>query len=624
MDKYERIKQKYERDAAVGKKDLSFNMKLDARQRSMKLTGKPLEAKKTIKRLFKYIAKDRFLLIFAIFLAIIGVVSSLLISYFLKPIIDNYIDIENGKAYTVAERISLLETWLIVLSILSGVCFIGQYLSRRIMLSISQNSLKRMRNDLYDKLERLPISFFDKNKTGDIISRFTNDVDNIGEMLNTTLIEIITGVIQIGGTIFLLIYVNYILGLIVVLATPLLMFLTKRIIKSGTQAFRGQSRALGTLDGYVSEMIEGEKVIKIFNYENESIDEFSYLNDNLKYYQTKAQFKSGLIGPITHQLCNVIYVIVAILGCKFIIDGTFTVGGLTIALKYTRQYNRPINDISMQTNVILSSLASAERVFAIIDEKEEENNGEQYYPIEGNIEFDDVSFGYIKDVMVLKNFSLNIKKGTKIALVGSTGAGKTTITNLLNRFYDYNSGHIYLDGHEITEYDKAYLRRNISYVMQDTHLFTGTIKENILYGNLEASDEDVYAAAKLSCADRFISHLPGKYDTLIKNDGESLSQGERQLLNIARCCISKSPIIVLDEATSSVDTRTESFIQEGLYNLMKEKTTFIVAHRLSTVRKCDLIVVLEHGSIIEVGNHNQLLELKGRYYNLYNGHEELD
>jgi ATP-binding cassette subfamily B protein len=285
----------------------------------MKLTGKPLEAKKTIKRLFKYIAKDRLLLIIAIFLAIVGVVSSLLISYFLKPIIDNYIDMDKGKDLSIAERIDMLEKWLIFLSILSGVCFLGQYLSRRIMLSISQNSLKRMRNDLYAKLERLPISFFDKNKTGDIISRFTNDVDNIGEMLNTTLVEIITGVIQIVGTIFLLIYVNYILGLIVVLATPILMFLTKRIIKSGTQAFRGQSRALGTLDGYVSEMIEGEKVVKIFNYENESIDEFSYLNDNLKYYQTKAQFKSGLIGPITHQLCNVIYVIVN----KFIEDFTF-------------------------------------------------------------------------------------------------------------------------------------------------------------------------------------------------------------------------------------------------------------------------------------------------------------
>ena len=539
MDKYERIKQKYERDAKIGKKDLSFNMKMASRERQMKLTGKPLEAKKTIKRLFKYISKDRFLLIFALFLAVIGVLSSLLISYFLKPIIDDFIDINNGSTLSTSERIAKLEFWLIILSSFSALCFIGQYLSRRIMLSISQNSLKRMRNDLYYKLEKLPISYFDKNQTGDIISRFTNDVDNIGEMLNTTLIEIITGVIQIAGTIFLLVYVNYILGLIVVLATPLLMFLTRKIIKSGTQAFRGQSRALGTLDGYVAEMIEGEKVIKIFNYENESIDEFSYLNENLKTYQVKAQFKSGLIGPITHQLCNIIYIIVAVLGCIFIINGTFTIGGLTIALKYTRQYNRPINDISMQSNVILSSLASAERIFVIIDEDEEDNKGEEFYPITGDIKFDNVSFGYIKDIMVLKNFTLDIKKGTKIALVGSTGAGKTTITNLLNRFYDYNSGHIYLDGHEITEYDKAYLRRNISYVMQDTHLFTGTIKENILYGRLEAEEDDIYAAAKLSCADNFISHLPNKYDTLIKNDGDSLSQGERQLLNIARCCISR-------------------------------------------------------------------------------------
>ena len=623
MDKYERIKQKYERDAKVGKKELSFNMKMASRERSMKLTGKPLEARKAIKRLYKYIAKERLLLIIAIILAIIGVVSSLLISYFLRPIINEFIDMTNGSSLTATERISKLESWLIILSIFSGACFIGQYLSRRIMLSVSQNSLKRMRNDLYNKLEKLPISYFDKNQTGDIISRFTNDVDNIGEMLNTTLIDIITGVIQIIGTIFLLIYVNYILGLIVVLATPLLMFLTRKIIKSGTQAFRGQSRALGTLDGYVAEMIEGEKVIKIFNYENESIDEFSYLNQNLKGYQVKAQFKSGLIGPITHQICNVIYVIVAILGCIFIIENSFDIGGLTIALKYTRQYNRPINDISMQSNVILSALASSERVFNIIDEKEEDNQGEEYYPIIGDIKFEDVSFGYLKNVMVLKNFTLDIKKGTKIALVGSTGAGKTTITNLLNRFYDYNSGHIYIDGHEITEFDKAYLRRNIAYVMQDTHLFTGTIKENILYGRLEAEEEDIYAAAKLSCADNFINHLPNKYDTLIKNDGDSLSQGERQLLNIARCCISKSPIIVLDEATSSVDTRTEKFIQEGLYNLMKEKTTFIVAHRLSTVRNCDIIVVLEHGSILEIGNHDDLLKLKGRYYNLYNGHEEL-
>ena len=584
--------------------------------------GKPKNLFRTLGRLLSYLSHERKLMIGALVAALVFTAASLVSSYMLRPVLNVLTD----ESKTPAERIASLAVGIALMAAVYAVSIFSQWLQQRLMLEVSQRSLKRMRSDLYKKIQTLPIRYFDTNRAGDIMSRFTNDVDTVGEMLNTTLIQIISGAITLVGTVVLMVYTNWILGLITLVMAPVLTFVSRMIMKRGRNAYREQQKALGMINGFSEEIISGQKVVKVFNHESSAIDEFEFLNDELVEAQIKAQFRSGIMGPVTHQLCNVSYGVVACVGGLLVALRGFDYGGLAISLNFTRSFNRPINEISMQMNVIFSALAGAERVFDVLDEKSEDSEPNAIIPekIEGHIVLDNVSFGYTPETTVLHNISLYAKPGQKIAFVGSTGAGKTTVTNLLSRFYDIKEGTITVDGIPIEKIDRATLRRNVAMVLQDTHLFTGTVRENIRYGRLDATDEEVIEAAKIASAHSFIINLENGYDTVLENDGANLSQGQRQLLNIARAAISRAPILVLDEATSSVDTRTERHIEEGMDRIMEDKTTFVIAHRLSTVRKSNAIMVLEKGRIVERGDHNELLKLGGRYADLYNEIIELD
>ncbi len=584
--------------------------------------AKPKNTIKTLGRLLAYLSHERKLLICALVSALVFTVASLTSSYMLRPVLNTLTE----KGRTVAERTSSLAIGIALMAVVYAISIASQWLQQRLMLAVSQRSLKRMRSDLYTKLQSLPVRYFDTHRSGDIMSRFTNDVDTVGEMLNTTLIQIISGAITIAGTVILMIYTNWILGLITLIMTPVLTIVSRMIMKRGRNAYREQQKNLGILNGFSEEIISGQKVVKVFNHESVALDEFAFLNDELCEAQIKAQFRSGIMGPVTHQLCNVSYGVVACVGGLLVALLGFDYGGLAISLNFTRSFNRPINEISMQLNVILSALAGAERVFDVLDERSEEQDADCVIPdkIKGHIVLDNVSFGYTPETTVLHNISLYAKPGQKIAFVGSTGAGKTTVTNLLSRFYDIKEGVITVDGIPIEKIDRATLRRNVAMVLQDTHLFTGTVRENIRYGRLDATDDEVIEAAKIASAHSFIINLENGYDTVLDNDGANLSQGQRQLLNIARAAISRAPILVLDEATSSVDTRTERHIEEGMDRIMEDKTTFVIAHRLSTVRKSNAIMVLEKGRIVERGSHDELLALGGRYSDLYNEIIELD
>ncbi len=584
--------------------------------------AKPKNTIKTLGRLLAYLSHERKLLICALVSALVFTGASLTSSYMLRPVLNTLTE----KGRTVAERTSSLAIGIALMAVVYAISMASQWLQQRLMLAVSQRSLKRMRSDLYTKLQSLPVRYFDTHRSGDIMSRFTNDVDTVGEMLNTTLIQIISGAITIAGTVILMIYTNWILGLITLIMTPVLTIVSRMIMKRGRNAYREQQKNLGMLNGFSEEIISGQKVVKVFNHESVALDEFAFLNDELCEAQIKAQFRSGIMGPVTHQLCNVSYGVVACVGGLLVALLGFDYGGLAISLNFTRSFNRPINEISMQLNVILSALAGVERVFDVLDERSEEQDADCVIPdkIEGHIVLDNVSFGYTPETTVLHNISLYAKPGQKIAFVGSTGAGKTTVTNLLSRFYDIKEGTITVDGIPIEKIDRATLRRNVAMVLQDTHLFTGTVRENIRYGRLDATDDEVIEAAKIASAHSFIINLENGYDTVLDNDGANLSQGQRQLLNIARAAISRAPILVLDEATSSVDTRTERHIEEGMDRIMEDKTTFVIAHRLSTVRKSNAIMVLEKGRIVERGSHDELLALGGRYSDLYNEIIELD
>ena len=621
LNRRERFSAKYSAASGGPKKEMNV-MGRRGPGGMMRGGGKPKNALKTLRRLLGYLSHERKILILALVSALVYTAASLTSSYMLRPVLN--LLTEEGR--TMSERTVALSLGLALMAVVYAISISSQWLQQRLMLSVSQRSLKRMRSDLYRKIQSLPIRYFDTHRAGDIMSRFTNDVDTVGEMLNTTLIQIISGAITIVGTIVLMVYTNWILGLVTLIMTPVLTYVSRLILKKGRKAYVEQQKNLGMLNGFSEEIISGQKVVKVFNHESVAVDEFDFLNEELVNSQIKAQFRSGIMGPVTHQLSNVSYGVVACLGGILVALRGFDYGGLAISLNFTRSFNRPINEISMQMNVIFSALAGAERVFEVLDEQSEEASADEISPseIKGHIILDNVSFGYTPETTVLHNISLYAKPGQKIAFVGSTGAGKTTVTNLLSRFYDIKEGTITVDGIPIDKIDRATLRRNVAMVLQDTHLFTGTVRENIRYGRLGATDEEVIEAAKIASAHSFIINLEHGYDTVLENDGANLSQGQRQLLNIARAAISNAPILILDEATSSVDTRTEKHIEEGMDRIMENKTTFVIAHRLSTVRKSNAIMVLEKGKIVERGDHDELLKLGGRYSDLYNEIIELD
>lgn len=612
---------------------------------------KPGDTLHAVKRLFGYISHEKTALAVVFVCVILSSVTALAGSYLLRPIVNTLAeDIKtlvtlaaNKEEYTMAAAASVrhLVMGIAKMAAVYAVSVVATYTQARIMIGVSQKAIRSIRSDLFNKIQTLPIRFFDERNTGEIMSRFTNDVDAVGEMLNNSVTQLISGTVTIIGTLALMIYTNWILTVITLLFIPFMLKAGATIAKRSRKFFRAQQSALGAINGYIEETVTGQKVVKVFCHEKKAMNEFTRLNNDLRSKQLKAQFFGGIMGPVMGNLSQISYAASGAIGgilciikktikigsLKFVIGG-FDIGGVTVFVNFSRQFSRPINELSMQVNTLFSALAGAERVFAILDlspETEDKPDAVNMNDItvEGKVVFENVTFGYTPDKTVLSDLSLYAKPGQKIAFVGSTGAGKTTITNLLNRFYDISEGSITIDDRDIKEYSRNSLRQNIAMVLQDTHLFTGTVRENIRYGRLSATDEEVETAARIASAHSFIMRLEHGYDTMIEGDGDNLSQGQRQLLNIARAAISKAPILVLDEATSSVDTRTERHIEHGMDRLMKNRTTFVIAHRLSTVRNANAIMVLENGKIIERGTHEELLKLKGRYYKLYTGMLEL-
>ena len=592
---------------------------------------KPKNTKATAKRLFSYLEQEKHKIAAAFVCVLVSSASTLCGSYLLRPIINGLID----STKTSQQKITSLMAGLALMAVVYVLGVGATYLQGRIMISVSQGTLKRIREHLFRKVQKLPVRYFDTNPTGDIMSRFTNDVDIIGEMLNSTLVQIFSGTITLIGTLALMLYTNWVLAVVTIVVSPIIAKIGTAIAGKSRKYFMKQQTDLGKVNGYIEETVTGQKVVKVFNYEENVVNEFSELNQSLRNSQVKAQFISGIMGPCMNAMSQVNYTLTACVGSIIAFASRWgggvpfsalDIGGLTVFVNYSRQFSRPINELAQQVTNIMSALAGAERVFNVMDETEEIDDGKKLVldKVHGDVLVEGVTFGYNPDKTILKDVSVFAHPGQKIALVGSTGAGKTTITNLITRFYNINKGKITIDGVDIKDISLECLRENIAMVLQDTHLFTGTIMENIRYGRLSATDEEVRQAAKTSCADMFIKNMPEGYDTMLKGDGSTLSQGQRQLLNIARAALSKAPILVLDEATSSVDTRTEKHINEGMDALMEDRTTFVIAHRLSTIRNADAIMVLENGEIIERGTHEELLEKKGRYFELYTGLKELD
>lgn len=585
--------------------------------------GIPKNAKATIRRLMSYLNKYKFFMGAALFCVIIGTIAMLAGSYMLRPIINQYIAPPGGRRGSV----SGLAKGLMAMGSVYFIGVIANYAQSRIMLTVAQNALQEIRDDLFKKIQTLPVRFYDTNNTGDLMSRFSNDVDTIGQMLSNTLIQLFTGALSIIGTLVLMIYTNIWLTLVTIIMIPVMMKVGGFVASKSQKFFSAQQSSLGAVNGYIEEIISGQKVVKVFCHEDVAEEEFEILNEDLRNNMIHAQFFGGVMMPVMGNLSQLNYILTACIGGLLCVLRGFDVGGLTVFLTFSRQFGRPINEMSMQVSNVFSALAGAERVFSIMDEEPEQADDEdaaELEPMSGYVELKHVTFGYDPDKVILKDLSLYAKPGQKIAFVGSTGAGKTTITNLLNRFYDIQGGEITIDGVDIRHIKRENLRHNIAMVLQDTHLFTGTVMENIRYGRLDATDEEVIQAAKTASAYSFIMRLPAGFDTVLEGDGANLSQGQRQLLNIARAAISKAPILILDEATSSVDTRTEKHIERGMDRLMADRTTFVIAHRLSTVRNSNAIMVLENGEIIERGDHEDLLDQKGRYYQLYTGAVELD
>lgn len=621
------------------------------RQGAPGMHGKPKDTKKTMGRLLSYLKpyKGRFVIVLVCML--VSTLTSLIGAYLLAPIINRLTQVvapdlvkEMSATEQIADRViasltdnmpfafenqvlTYILTAILILGVIYLVGIITTYLQGRLMMGVSQGIIERIRNDLFTKLQKLPVRYFDQNPTGEVMSRFTNDIDNIDVMLNNSLTSIISGTVTLLGTFVFMVTTSWILTLITIVFIPIFAKGGMLIGKLSQKYYSSQQAALGAVNGYMEETVTGQKVIKVFNHEDICVEEFETLNGDMRDKQFRAQFWGGVMGPIMSNTSQISYGITVGIGGILMIFGKLTPGGLTLFAQYSRQFSMPINQISQQMTTIFAALAGAERVFEVMDAQPEATDAPDANPmpfLRGDVKLDNVTFGYVPEKIVLRDISLYAKAGQKIAFVGSTGAGKTTITNLLNRFYDINEGTITIDGVDIKTIQREVLRKNIAMVLQDTHLFTGTVMENIRYGRLDATDEEVIAAAKTASAHSFIMRLSDGYQTKLEGDGANLSQGQRQLLNIARAALSKAPILVLDEATSSVDTRTERHIEHGMDRLMQNRTTFVIAHRLSTVRNANCIFVLEKGQVIEKGTHEELLEMKGRYYELYTGLKELD
>lgn len=577
----------------------------------LKDSSQPHATGKTFRRLVSYVACNRTLLVVIGLLIVVSIAANLAGSYMLRPIINDYI--LPGDLRGLARVL-----WILGGIYLTGVAAV--YVQYILLNKIGQRTVAHIRFELFRKMEHLPVQYFDTHQHGDLMSRYTNDIDRISDALTDSLSDIFSSVLTVTGIFCLMLFISPILTAVTVVTVPLMFLIAREIVKRSRKYFTSQQKALGTLNGYIEEMISGQKVIKIFNHEQKVEADFDRFNSELKEKSQKAQFYSGLMMPLMQNLSTLNYVLITLVGALLAIYRGFDVGGLAVFLQYSRQFGRPINDLASLYNSIQAALAGAERVFEMLDAQPEAPDSPgavSLRNVKGEVSMENVYFGYKPDKLILKGISFDVRAGCKVALVGTTGAGKTTILNMLPRFFDIRSGEILIDRHPIGEVRRDSLRRSMAIVLQDTHLFTGTVRENIRFGRLDATDEEVIEAARLTAAHSFIKRLPHGYDTYLENDGANLSQGQRQLLNIARAAVADPPILLLDEATSNIDTRSEILIQKGLDQLMQGRTSLIIAHRLSTIRNADKILVLEHGEIIEQGSHGELLEQKGKYYSLY-------
>ncbi len=572
---------------------------------------KPKNVKNTLKRMWWYLSEHKIRLFFVFLLVVITSVLTLVGPYLIGKAIDNYI---------IPRDFNGLFRLLLFMAAIYALISLFIWLQNRTMINVAQLTIRNMRKDAFDKLESLPISFFDTRPRGDVMSRLTNDIDLINNALSSSLTQIFSSIITLTGTVILMLWLSPLLTVISMITVPIMLITTNIITKHTRRYFSEQQRVLGVLNGFAEENISGQKVVKAFVREAKEIERFEVTNEELKNVGIKAQIYSGIMGPLMNVLNNIGFAIVALSGGWLAVQQVITVGTIATFINYTKQFTRPLNELANQINIIQSAIASAERLFEIMDESPEPADPPdaiELKSVKGDVEFRNVSFSYKPDEAVLKNINFHAYPGQTIALVGPTGAGKTSIINLLTRFYDPDNGDIFIDGYNIQKITRKSLRSSLGIVLQDTYLFSESVKENIRYGRLDATDEEVKAAARLANAEQFILSLPEGYDTILSEDGGDLSQGQRQLLAIARAILADPAILILDEATSSVDTRTEQHIQEAMLKLMEGRTSFVIAHRLSTIRKADMILVIDDGEIIERGNHVQLLRQKGFYYDLY-------
>ena len=593
---------------------------------------RPENLKQTLADLWSYLWKSKWSLFAVLLLVVLGSAAGIVGTYFIRPLINDFI---------ATKDVAGLAKMLGVIGLIYIIGAIANYFSGKIMITIGQQTIETMRKDLFDHIQTLPIRFFDTNKHGDLMSRFTNDFENIQQVFNNSMLMIVSSLLQLVLTFVMMIILSPILTVMLIVMV-LIMFAIVRVVagRSG-KFFAEQQKVLGQVNGFVEEHIEGQKVVKVFNHETLVLKEFETLNSQLREAANQAQFNSNIMFPILGNISYINYALTASVGGYLVVFQGMDVGALASFLQYSRTFAQPLAQMSQQTNVLLAAMAGAERIFAILKEESEVDEGtvtldqtdsKQWYwvkgeeriPVVGNIQLNEVDFSYVSDVPILKKINVWAEPGLKVAFVGATGAGKTTITNLINRFYEIDNGEITFDTIPVTDIKKVDLRKTISIVLQDTHLFTGSIADNIRYGNLDATDDEVVKAAKLANAHGFIKRLPHGYQTEITGDGEGLSQGQRQLLAIARAAVANPKVLILDEATSSIDSHTEALISKGMDQLMEGRTSFVIAHRLSTIRNADVIMVMDHGEIIERGNHESLMEKQGVYYQLYTGQLDLD